>query len=76
MLEDNPLKAKARKGRDINTLSAEMRQMEEQCVFFFFCPGSFVSATFDVDIDIRSSSVVAAFWTVHVAFLMVVNSTN
>jgi hypothetical protein len=33
LLEDNPLKAKARKqNRDINTLSAEMRQMEEQCV--------------------------------------------
>ena len=33
LLEDNPLKAKARKqNRDINTLSSEMRQMEEQCV--------------------------------------------
>lgn len=33
LLEDNPLKAKARKqNRDINSLSAEMRQMEEQCV--------------------------------------------
>ena len=32
LLEDNPLKAKARKTRDVNTLSAEMRQMEEQCV--------------------------------------------
>jgi hypothetical protein len=33
LLEDNPLKAKARKqNRDINTLSNEMRQMEEQCV--------------------------------------------
>ncbi|KAG6331272.1 hypothetical protein ID866_7817 [Astraeus odoratus] len=30
LLEDNPLKAKARKNRDVNTLSAEMRQMEEQ----------------------------------------------
>jgi hypothetical protein len=33
LLEDNPLKAKARKqNRDINTLSSEMRQMEEQYV--------------------------------------------
>jgi len=33
LLEDNPLKAKARKqNRDINSLSSEMRQMEEQCV--------------------------------------------
>lgn len=33
LLEDNPLKAKARKqNRDINSLSQEMRQMEEQCV--------------------------------------------
>jgi serine/threonine kinase 32 len=33
LLEDNPLKAKARKqNRDINSLSAEMRQMEEQYV--------------------------------------------
>ena len=32
LLEDNPLKAKQRKDRDINTLSAEMRQMEEQYV--------------------------------------------
>lgn len=33
LLEDNPLKAKARKqNRDINSLSNEMRQMEEQCV--------------------------------------------
>lgn len=33
LLEDNPLKAKARKqNRDINSLSVEMRQMEEQCV--------------------------------------------
>lgn len=32
LLEDNPLKAKHRK-QDINTMSPEMRQMEEQCVF-------------------------------------------
>ncbi len=33
LLEDNPLKAKARKqNRDINSLSNEMRQMEEQYV--------------------------------------------
>ena len=33
LLEDNPLKAKARKqNRDINSLSNKMRQMEEQCV--------------------------------------------
>lgn len=30
LLEDNPLKAKARKDRDVSSLSAEMRQMEEQ----------------------------------------------
>lgn len=30
LLEDNPLKAKQRKPRDVNSLSAEMRQMEEQ----------------------------------------------
>lgn len=30
LLEDNPLKAKQRKARDVNSLSAEMRQMEEQ----------------------------------------------
>ncbi|EIM86609.1 kinase-like protein [Stereum hirsutum FP-91666 SS1] len=36
LLEDNPLKAKARKGRDINTLSAEMRQMEEQFTIYDF----------------------------------------
>lgn len=30
LLEDNPLKAKQRKVRDVNSLSAEMRQMEEQ----------------------------------------------
>lgn len=30
LLEDNPLKAKQRKQRDVNSLSAEMRQMEEQ----------------------------------------------
>jgi serine/threonine kinase 32 len=32
LLEDNPLKAKRRKEQDISNLSAEMRQMEEQCV--------------------------------------------
>jgi len=32
LLEDNPLKAKARKANQDN-LSAEMRQMEEQSVF-------------------------------------------
>ena len=32
LLEDNPLKARQRKNQDINNLSAEMRQMEEQCV--------------------------------------------
>ncbi|KAH9989876.1 kinase-like domain-containing protein [Russula vinacea] len=37
LLEDNPLKAKARKqNRDINTLSAEMRQMEEQFTIYDF----------------------------------------
>ncbi|GBE86516.1 Serine/threonine-protein kinase gad8 [Sparassis crispa] len=30
LLEDNPLKAKHRKAQDINNLSVEMRQMEEQ----------------------------------------------
>lgn len=30
LLEDNPLKARQRKVQDINNLSAEMRQMEEQ----------------------------------------------
>jgi len=30
LLEDNPLKAKARKNRDVSTLSVEMQQMEEQ----------------------------------------------
>lgn len=30
LLEDNPLKAKQRKARDVNSLSTEMRQMEEQ----------------------------------------------
>ncbi|KAH9852103.1 kinase-like protein [Lenzites betulinus] len=30
LLEDNPLRAKQRKERDISSLSAEMRQMEEQ----------------------------------------------
>ena len=33
LLEDNPLKARQRKVQDINNLSAEMRQMEEQCVY-------------------------------------------
>ena len=32
LLEDNPLRAKQRKERDITSLSAEMRQMEEQYV--------------------------------------------
>ena len=32
LLEDNPLRARQRKERDISSLSAEMRQMEEQCV--------------------------------------------
>lgn len=32
LLEDNPLKARQRKVQDINNLSAEMRQMEEQYV--------------------------------------------
>lgn len=30
LLEDNPLKARQRKVQDINNLSSEMRQMEEQ----------------------------------------------
>lgn len=30
LLEDNPLKARQRKVQDINNLTAEMRQMEEQ----------------------------------------------
>lgn len=30
LLEDNPLKARQRKVQDINNLSVEMRQMEEQ----------------------------------------------
>jgi serine/threonine kinase 32 len=34
LLEDNPLKAKQRKANQDN-LSAEMRQMEEQCVSNF-----------------------------------------
>ena len=34
LLEDNPLKARQRKVQDINNLSAEMRQMEEQSVDF------------------------------------------
>ncbi|KIK93281.1 hypothetical protein PAXRUDRAFT_523829 [Paxillus rubicundulus Ve08.2h10] len=37
LLEDNPLKAKVRKAnRDVNTLSAEMRQMEEQFTSYDF----------------------------------------
>ncbi|KAG1723721.1 kinase-like domain-containing protein [Suillus paluster] len=36
LLEDNPLKAKARKTRDVSTLSAEMRQMEEQFASYDF----------------------------------------
>ncbi|KAI0065641.1 kinase-like protein [Artomyces pyxidatus] len=36
LLEDNPLKAKARKTRDVNTLTAEMRQMEEQFTIYDF----------------------------------------
>ncbi|TFY72024.1 hypothetical protein EVG20_g1004 [Dentipellis fragilis] len=36
LLEDNPLKAKARKNRDINDLSTEMRQMEEQFTMYDF----------------------------------------
>lgn len=32
LLEDNPLRAKQRKERDISSLSVEMRQMEEQYV--------------------------------------------
>ena len=33
LLEDNPLKARKRKAnQDLGALSAEMRQMEEQCV--------------------------------------------
>ncbi|KAI0047238.1 Pkinase-domain-containing protein [Auriscalpium vulgare] len=36
LLEDNPLKAKARKARDVNTLTAEMRQMEEQFTIYDF----------------------------------------
>jgi len=37
LLEDNPLKAKARKqNRDINSLSSEMRQMEEQFTIYDF----------------------------------------
>lgn len=35
LLEDNPLRAKQRKERDISSLSAEMRQMEEQYVTVF-----------------------------------------
>ncbi|KAI9461434.1 kinase-like domain-containing protein [Boletus coccyginus] len=36
LLEDNPLKAKQRKPRDVNSLSAEMRQMEEQFTSYDF----------------------------------------
>ena len=43
LLEDNPLRARQRKERDISSLSAEMRQMEEQYVMviqagFFYQP--------------------------------------
>ena len=40
LLEDNPLRAKQRKERDLSSLSAEMRQMEEQYVtrLLFFGP--------------------------------------
>ena len=34
LLEDNPLKARQRKVQDINNLGPEMRQMEEQYVYF------------------------------------------
>ncbi|EMD38857.1 hypothetical protein CERSUDRAFT_112580 [Gelatoporia subvermispora B] len=36
LLEDNPLKARQRKNQDINNLSAEMRQMEEQFASYDF----------------------------------------
>ncbi|KAI0331480.1 kinase-like protein [Cubamyces sp. BRFM 1775] len=36
LLEDNPLRAKQRKERDISSLSAEMRQMEEQFTSYDF----------------------------------------
>ncbi|KAI6044243.1 kinase-like domain-containing protein [Pisolithus marmoratus] len=36
LLEDNPLKAKTRKNRDVSTLSVEMRQMEEQFTTYDF----------------------------------------
>ena len=36
LLEDNPLRARQRKERDISSLSAEMRQMEEQYVILPF----------------------------------------
>lgn len=36
LLEDNPLKARQRKVQDINNLSVEMRQMEEQCVSYIY----------------------------------------
>ena len=41
MLEDNPLKAKARKANQDN-LSVEMRQMEEQWVHFHMFPFAYV----------------------------------
>ena len=37
LLEDNPLRAKQRKERDISSLSSEMRQMEEQYVIVLLC---------------------------------------
>ena len=43
LLEDNPLKARQRRVQDINNLSSEMRQMEEQYV-----ASSLASRTFDV----------------------------
>lgn len=52
-MEDNPLRAKQRKERDISSLSAEMRQMEEQYVTVFsrfYRPTVFLAPTFaDVD---------------------------
>ncbi|KAI0675467.1 kinase-like protein [Trametes maxima] len=36
LLEDNPLRAKQRKERDLSSLSAEMRQMEEQFTSYDF----------------------------------------
>lgn len=48
LLEDNPLKARQRKVQDINNLSAEMRQMEEQyvCEFRFASSGSMILSCF------------------------------